>query len=82
MGAHLTHVVGHQKSDSKCDSSTYSSPNNVVLTLFRPTQLASITAIAENREGEGGVEIRCKYYLRPDQTHLGQQVRAAEVGSP
>ena len=37
-------------------------------------QLVHITAIVKNREGDGQFEIRCRYYITPEGTHLGRQV--------
>ena len=42
-------------------------------------QFANIQGMAKNSEGVGAVEICCRFYLRPDQTHVGQQVRASGV---
>ncbi len=40
-----------------------------------PPQLGHVTAIVRNRCGDGRVEFACRYYLKPEDTHVGRQVR-------
>lgn len=46
-----------------------------------PLQLGHITAVVQNRCGDDSIEFACQYYVKPEETHMGRQVKGEGGGN-
>ncbi len=54
-------------------------PAQVFLFGRRVLGLARVVGWVRNRTGDGGVEVILRHYQKPEETHVGRQVRWAEL---